>query len=41
MTVKLNIFDLGKQPVDLNDSSLKVNWIEVEEVPLNLIDLLR
>ena len=40
MTVELNIFDLGKQPVDLNDSSLEVNWIEAEEVPLNLIDLL-
>ena len=39
MTVELNIFDLGKQPVDLNDSSLEVNWIEAEEVPRNLIDL--
>ena len=40
MTVELNIFDLGKQPCNPNDDSLEVNWIEAEDVPLDLIDIL-
>ena len=39
MTVELNIFDLGKQPVNPNDDSLEVNWIEAEDVPIDLMDL--
>ena len=40
MTVELNIFDLGKQPCNPNDDCLEVNWIEAEDVPLDLIDIL-
>ena len=33
MTVEMNIFKLGKQPVNPDDDSLEVNWIEAEDVP--------
>ena len=40
MTVELNIFDLGKQTGGLEDDQYEVNWIESEDVAINLLELM-